>query len=147
MRQPHGMKGTPEYNTWCALKQRCYYKNNKRYGRYGGRGITVCERWRYSFENFYEDMGRKPTLKHSIDRIDNDGDYSPENCRWATNEQQWKNRSNTHKINFKGKILTIREWANLMNINYVTLKQRILIYKWPVERALSEGSRDYNVIK
>lgn len=89
----HGMTYTSEYETWCKMKSRCFYKGNNRYYRYGARGITVCDRWLHSFENFYEDMGSKPSKKYSIDRIDNDGNYCPENCRWATAQQQNENQS------------------------------------------------------
>lgn len=76
------------YRCWDSMKQRCYNPNNIRFDQYGGRGIQVCDRWLNSFENFYADMGEQPSRKHSIDRIDNDGNYTPSNCRWATDQQQ-----------------------------------------------------------
>lgn len=79
---------TSAYLSWVGMKQRCYYPNHKYFHLYGGRGIKVCDRWRDSSINFLKDMGEKPSLKHSIDRIDGDGDYTPENCRWATPNQQ-----------------------------------------------------------
>jgi hypothetical protein len=83
----HGMFGTPEYNIWTGMKQRCLNPRCKDYPRYGGRGITVCERWQ-KFENFYEDMGPRPSPGHSIDRVDNDRGYEPGNCIWATVAEQ-----------------------------------------------------------
>ena len=84
---------TPEYNSWYGMKSRCYEKNAKGYKNWGGRGISVCDRWRNSFPNFLADMGRKPSPDLSIDRIDNDGNYEPGNCRWATRSQQQRNKS------------------------------------------------------
>jgi hypothetical protein len=88
----HGLRRTNEYRTWRGIKERCLNPNNKDYINYGGRGITVCERWVNSFENFIKDMGKKPSPELSIDRINNDKGYSPDNCQWATKSQQSRNQ-------------------------------------------------------
>lgn len=91
-----------EYTTWCSMIRRCANPRDSAFYRYGGRGITVCERWRHDFAAFLADMGPKPSAKHSIDRIDNDGPYSPENCRWATKKEQQRNRRNAVFVDVEG---------------------------------------------
>lgn len=104
--ESHGMRNTPEYSVWCGMKQRCYNPKTDRYPHYGGRGITVCDKWLHSFIAFYADMGDRPTDKHQIDRTDNDGNYEPGNCRWLTVAENCQNRSNT-KLD-KNKVIDIR---------------------------------------
>lgn len=134
----HSRKGnqTPEYRAWCAMKSRCYRKTDTFYNDYGGRGIGVCSKWLNSFEAFFSDMGSKPTLKHTLDRIDNDGDYCPENCRWATQKQQAKNRRGNRFITHNRITLTIGEWAEQSGVNRITLHNRIKA-GWPLGKALS----------
>lgn len=117
--------------------QRCTNPNDKRYKNYGGRGITVCKRWRNSFEKFLEDMGEPPTKEHSIDRINNNGNYCKSNCRWVTRKEQNRNKRNNRLITYKGKTQCLIEWAEEYNINYDTLWCRIYKYGWPIEKALT----------
>lgn len=98
------------YATWCQMRYRCQNANHIYYKHYGGRGIKVCDRWLESFANFVADMGDKPTPQHTLDRINNDGDYTPENCRWATKKEQARNRRERSKsITYAGKPLKTRE--------------------------------------
>jgi len=111
MAKTHRMTGTSEHKAWGDMKSRCFNPNHKRYADWGGRGITVCDRWKNSFENFFADMGLKPTSRHSIDRINNDGDYCPENCKWSTRKNQQNNRRGNHLIIIKELTFTIAEWT------------------------------------
>ena len=121
----HGMSRTPEYKAWKNMKDRCFNPNHKNYSHYGGRGIAVCDRW-LNLDNFLTDMGIKPTPKHSLDRIDNDGDYCLENCRWATRAEQQNNlRSNKPLITIDGKTLTIAQWAKKMGFSANVIHNRL----------------------
>lgn len=121
----HGHKSTPEYKASAALKQRVMNPNSDRYNSYGGRGITVCDRWISSFENFYSDMGSRPSSKHSIDRIDVNKGYYPENCRWATSEVQGRNRRTNVIIKTPSGDMCIAEAASKYGLPYNILQQRI----------------------
>ncbi len=112
----NGLTETHIYRIWAGIKNRCCCSTNKHYKNYGGREIKVCERWKESFMNFYEDMGEKPTPKHTIDRIDNNGPYSPENYRWATRKEQSNNTRWNRVIEYRGELKTIQEWVDQLNI-------------------------------
>lgn len=122
LRSRHGMYKSRAYNIWQAIRQRCENPNEARFHRYGGRGITVCERWQ-KFENFYADMG-DPPKGTSIDRIDNDGDYEPSNCRWATPRQQSNNTSTNTHVTHSGKTQTLAQWAAELGIPYSRIVYR-----------------------
>lgn len=142
----HGMakRGaiSSEHRIWSAMRQRCNNQWCNAYENYGGRGITVCERWE-SFDNFIADMGRRPSKGHSIDRIDNDGPYSPENCRWATRSEQKANqrpRKDAVWLEHEGERRTCDDWARVKGIRYGTLMER-LRHGWPTEQALNTPTR------
>jgi len=190
----HGLTDSPEYRTWTDIQTRCHNPNSTSYQNYGGRGIHVCSGWRESFESFLSSMGARPSKNHSIDRIDNNRGYEPENCRWATMTEQANNKRNnrlatingetktaaqwarendlsvatvwrrledgkhgadliarpwlgSRKNNVTGTIThngvtdTIAGWSRRTGIKYSTLAMRLTKYKWPSERALSEGVR------
>lgn len=130
----HGGRYTREYTSWKLAKSRCYNANNPGYPNYGGRGITVCDEWRCDFAVFLRDMGPCPK-GHSIDRIDNDGNYSKENCRWATHTQQMNNQRKNTCLTFDGETLTVPEWAERLGISRLTIHSR-LQRQWSVEDAL-----------
>lgn len=136
----HGMRHTPIYAEWCSIKQRCYNPNNKSYKNYGYRGILMCERWRDSFEAFYEDVSKLSNFGkegYSLNRINNDGIYEPNNVEWANDKTQANNKRNNHLLEYNGKIQTIAQWADELGINQYTLYNRILTYHWSVEKALT----------
>lgn len=132
----HGMKHTLVYDVWLTMKQRCLNPKNKHYSYYGGRGIQVCERWKNSFRSFMQDMGPRPHGM-TLERVDNNGPYSPENCVWASRLSQCLNRRDTRTITHNGITLHLREWANKIGIEYNTLYSRLNRYRWSVEKALT----------
>lgn len=103
-------------SVWGQMKQRCYNSNSPYYYRYGGRGIKVCDRWLESFDNFYQDLGERPSINHSLDRIDNDGNYEPSNCRWATREEQAQNKEDYKLRRIKAK----QEYEKFISIRHNT---------------------------
>ena len=120
----HHMSDTDEYNIRVLMIDRCYNPKNKGYANYGGRGIIVCERWLESIVNFVEDMGPRLSRELSIDRIDNNGNYEPGNCKWATNEEQNNNQRTNIVITARGKSQTAAQWGRELNINSYVLRHR-----------------------
>lgn len=126
------------YSRWQNMHRRVSTPGNRSWERYGARGITVCERWQ-SFENFAADMGPTFRPELTLERINNDGPYSPENCRWATRKEQQRNTSTSKRVAFRGHEKTVAEWAELLGIDRTTLRHR-LRRGWSVERALTTGA-------
>lgn len=130
-----------EWSAWNAMIRRCKYPSMDRYYRYGGRGIKIYQRWLDSFQAFLDDVGYAPSKKHSIDRIDNNGDYIPDNVRWATNSEQLKNSTKARFITFNKKTLNICDWAKETGINRQTIQMRLDVYNWSIEKALTRLPR------
>lgn len=142
-RRAHGQSGNCEgmhrsrlYVVWSGMQQRCHNSNNPSHRNYGARGIVVCERWRSSFEAFRDDMGEPPSSGASIERVNNDGPYSPENCRWADAKTQCRNRRKTLRINYRGITASIAEHAESCGIPYDVLVQRVTKYGWSINDAI-----------
>lgn len=135
----HGMKDTAEFNIWSMMKNRCTNPNCNRHQSYKDKGIKVCDRWLgpYGFIHFIEDMGMRPGPRYSIDRIDNDGDYCPENCRWATKKEQSNNQSRNLILEYNGKTNTLALWCDELGLNYKRTWKR-LKDGWNVKRAFEE---------
>jgi hypothetical protein len=121
---------------WRSMLERCGNQDNSHWGSYGGRGITVCARWR-SFAAFRDDMGPKPSPTHSIDRINNDGNYEPGNCRWATRADQNRNKRNSRRLAFNGEVQTVAEWAVHLGMSRQALSYR-LNHGWTLQRIFTE---------
>lgn len=132
----HGMHKSSEYTIWGQMKDRCYRAGTSKYGRYGGRGIRVCDAWRESFAAFYRDMGPRPSKDYTLDRIDNDGDYGPDNCRWTTADVQYRNRRQTKWIEFNDERLCQKDWCRRYDLDEATFTAR-LKRGWSLDRALT----------
>jgi|LakMenEpi03Aug12_release.lakeMendotaPanAssembly.Ray.scaffolds.fasta_scaffold98414_7 hypothetical protein len=113
------------YTSWIAMKDRCCNPKTPHYSRYGGRGISVCERWMHCFENFIADMGPRPSPRHSIERIDNSGNYCPENCKWAAPVEQANNRRSNVCVTAFGVTRTVAEWSRLSGLKHATILNRL----------------------
>lgn len=131
----HGMADTPPHNSWNGMLQRCENPNDPRYRDYGGRGVAVCSEW-HDFQGFWNDMADSYSEGLTIDRIDVNGNYCKENCKWSTQKEQANNRRNNHLLSFDGTTQTISQWADALGIKYDTLFTRIK-RGWSAERALT----------
>jgi len=137
----HGMttksdrKNSREYWVWNSMVQRCTNPKNRGFHNYGGRGISVCEAWA-KFINFYSDMGERPSDKHSLDRVDNNKGYSPENCKWVERTAQARNKRNNRILVCEGESKTLAEWSELTGLNHATILLRIK-HGWSVEMAIN----------
>lgn len=134
-RVKHGLSKTEIYDVWVNMKSRCLNQSNKSFHNYGGRGIKVCERW-MQFDNFFADMG-EPPARHEIDRIDNDGDYLPSNCKWSTKQEQCENRRSNKLFTVNKQQKTISQLSREYGINYFTLRARLTKLNWDIDRALT----------
>ena len=138
----HGYFGTKTYASWSRMIGRCYNIKDKNYPNYGQRGITVCDSWRESFISFLNAMGERPN-NTSLDRINNNGNYEPNNCKWSTPKEQARNRRSNRIIKYNNKSKTLAEWSEILNIKQSTIDKRIKKYGWSVNKALSTKTNKY----
>lgn len=136
----HGLSYTPEYRAWQQMRLRCLDPEHAAFADYGGRGITVCDRWRDDPTAFLADVGPKPSPKHEIDRIDNDRGYEPGNVRWATRKENDRNRRSSRLLTFRGETHALAEWCERLGLPRDTVRKR-LEGGWPVEEALTTPVR------
>ncbi len=136
-----GGKPNPEYIAWQRMKQRCYYPQTLDFERWGGRGITVCDRWKNSFEAFLDDMGSKPAPRYSVERRDNDGHYEPNNCYWASPKEQARNTRRNRHITFDNQTMNVAEWADTTGLPSQVIRDRLDKSGWSIEKTLTTPSR------
>lgn len=133
----HGMSESPEYNIWRLILDRCINPKSRAYANYGGRGISICDQWRHSFEEFFAAVGRRPKPELTIERIENNRGYEPGNVRWATRSEQANNKRTNRRITWRGETRNVSEWAKFCGFKSQTLERR-LWRGWSIERALTE---------
>jgi hypothetical protein len=137
----HGYSGTPEYAAWAKARERCYNVKDRGYKTYGARGIVMCDKWRSDFAAFIADMGPKPGPEYSLDRINNDGPYSPDNCRWASRHQQMRNTTKTVWLtDSSGHTMIQADWARHLGVNPMSLVYRRKM-GWPEHEIISKPPR------
>lgn len=142
----HGMSHAPEWQAWAGMKQRCINPADEKYPIYGGRGIRVCDQWFNSFENFYRDMGPRPSSIHSLDRIEVNGHYEPGNCRWATPKEQADNTRSTILVEIGGVVRCFDDWIDFLGLNRSTIHYRKAKGMTPYE-ALTTPIRNYDQVR
>lgn len=147
MNYKHGLKNTRLYRIWLQIKNRCFNSNTDRYRDYGARGITVCDEWRNDFKAFYDwAMNNGYSDELTIDRIDNDGNYEPSNCRWVSVKVQNRNTRSNHLITYKGETRCVADWADITGLSRACICDRIK-YGWSVERILETPLREHKIYK
>lgn len=142
-KRTHGQAGTKLYQRWVSMKQRCRNPNNKCYKHYGGRGIKVCDEWNNSFESFFKwahESGYDESL--TLERIDNNGNYEPSNCKWVSMEEQSNNRRSSHYLQYNGQKMTISQWSKHTKINENVIYDR-LNNNWPIGEVLGFEPHSY----
>lgn len=139
----HGLRHSDEYRIWVGIKTRCYNRQNHSFARYGARGIGMSPEWREDFMAFYSDMGPRPSKSHSVERIDNDGDYTKSNCIWATSTTQSRNKRTNIRYTWGDKTLTLDEWCRIHNRKYLTVWKR-LDRGWSIGKALTVPAEPYS---
>lgn len=140
MNKTHGRTKTKEYFAWYNMRTRCTNPSSNAYARYGAIGITVCDRWMHSFENFFSDLGLCPE-GHTLDRIDPSKGYEPSNCRWADSDTQQNNKRRVKFITYRGKTQSVAQWCRDLGLNHKTIRTRIYTYKWNPVKALTTPIR------
>jgi hypothetical protein len=146
LKTKHGQHKSPTYSCWMSMISRCHNPKRAAFADYGGRGIIVCNRWRYSFDAFLEDLGERPSLSHSIGRMNNDGNYEPGNCRWETQSEQNRNKRNNHVIRHENESMTIAEWAERTGLSFSVISYR-LREGWAVADALETTASKFNSLR
>ena len=139
--EDHGHTDTPEWVAWRNMRSMCNNPKDKRYNSYGGRGIKVCRQWDESFQEFFDNMGPQPSKKHSLERVNNDGHYEPNNVVWATQEIQCRNTLTNVELTHNGQTMILKDWARETGLANTTLWNRLFTLKWSVERALTTPQR------